>query len=118
MPCIRRHYNYGIIYLKPELIGKFKMCGQTVDVVTHTDDFKRIRFAGFLDIADIPPQAKRVKLVNISGYSHESTELGPWVDYGRNVTMLGAYFDGVVWLVLDAGLPIAWCELKPPPLDN
>lgn len=113
MPCIRRHFNYGILFLNPDLIGKFKMAGNSVDVVTHTDEFKRIDFGGFIDAANIPDHARRVKLINISGYSHESHELGPWIDYGRNATMLGVYFDDKAWLVLDHGLPVAWCELKP-----
>lgn len=113
MPCIRRHYNYGVLYLNPRLLGKFAMAGQTVDVVIKQGEFKRIKFAGFTDINQLSVTAKRVKIINISGYSHEDTELGPWIDYGRDVTMLGVYINGVVWLVLDHGLPIAWCELKP-----
>ena len=113
MPCIRRHYNYGIIYLNPQPLGKFKMAGNTVDVATLTDEFKRIQLGGFIDTAEIPSHAKRVKIINISGYSHDNHELGQWIDYGREATMLGVYFDGKAWLVLDEGLPVAWCELKP-----
>lgn len=109
MPCIRRHYNYGIIYLKPEPLGKFKMAGQTVDVVTLTDDFKRVRLAGFIELANIPPQAKRVKLINISGYSHENTELGPWVDYGRNTVMLRIFR---LRSVVSAGSQLASCMVR------
>jgi hypothetical protein len=113
MPCIRRHYNYGLIYLNPAPIRSKALAGQTVDVVTLTDDFKRIKLGGFLDVASVPVSARRVKLINISAFSHSSDDMGLWFDYGRNVTMLGAYFDGAVWLVLDGGLPIAWCELTP-----
>lgn len=112
MPCIRRNYNYGAVYLNPKQLGKFAMCGQTVDVATRADEFKRIQFAGFLPASEVPEHAKRVKIINVSAYSHESTEWGPWIDYGCDVTMLGAYFDGRVWLVLDHQLPVVWCEIK------
>ena len=111
MPCIRRHYNYGVLYLNPKLVGKFKLAGNSVDVVTRADEFKRIQLAGFVDCLDIMPESRRVKIVNISGFSHDDHELGPWIDYGRKAVMLGCYVNGQVWLVLEHGLPIAWCEL-------
>lgn len=112
MPCIKRLYNYGLIYLNPKRIGKFSMAGQTVDVLKKQRDFTRLTFAGFISTADLPPSAPRLKLINIIGFSHEETELGPWIDYGRNAFMLGSLINGEVWLVLDHGLPIAWCDIK------
>jgi hypothetical protein len=111
MPCIRRLYNYGIVYLKPEPIGKFRLVGQTVDVVTRTDEFRRIDFAGFVHIDDAKPAGRLVKIINVSGYSHNECEFGPWLDYGREAVLLGYYIDGQVWLALQDGLPISWCEL-------
>ena len=112
MACIKRHYNFAIVFLNPAPVGKFMMCGQTVDVLTKTADFKRVKFAGFIDVKSVPETAKRVKLINISAYSYESSVLGPWIEYGRNVIMLGAYFDNAAWLLLDNGLPVAWCSIN------
>lgn len=112
MPCIRRLYNYGLVYLNPKRIGTFSMAGETVDVATKQRDFKRLNFAGFINSDDVPPGAIRLKLINIIGFSHEQTELGPWIDYGRDACMLGSLIKGEVWLVLDHGLPVAWCDIK------
>lgn len=110
MPCIRRRYNYGNIYLNPEPIGaKFTLAGQTVDVATKTDDFKRLRFAGFVDIAAVPADARQIKLINIVAFNSQASELGEWIEYGLHATMLGVYINGGVWLVLEQGAPIAWC---------
>ncbi|MAD75147.1 MAG: hypothetical protein CML20_10215 [Rheinheimera sp.] len=86
------------------------MAGQTLDVVTRGNDFKRIAFHGFIDIGKVPACTPRVKLINISGFNASASEMGDWVDYGMNAVMLGAYFNAGVWLVLDHGLPVAWCD--------
>lgn len=111
MPCIRRHYNYGLIYLNPAPIRSKALAGQTVDVRTLTDDFKRVSFAGFLDRSALPERHKLVKIINVSAYSESTSEIGDFIDYGRNVTMLGAYISGEIWLILEAASPIVWCEV-------
>lgn len=112
MPCIRRRYNYGNIYLRPELIGsKFTLAGQTVDAITRTDSFKRLRFGGFIDAVAVPANARRIQLVNIVAFNPEASEQGHWQEYGLNAVMLGVYFNGMAWLVLEQGLPLAWCRV-------
>ena len=112
MPCIRRRYNYGNIYLRPEPISpKFTLAGQTVDAVTRTDEFKRVKFAGFIQSTAVPAAAKRIQLVNIVAFNTEASELGNWLEYGSSAVMLGVYLNGAAWLVLEKGLPVAWCKL-------
>lgn len=68
-------------------------------------------FGGFIDALAVPESANRIQLVNIVAFNPEASELGDWTEYGLNAVMLGIYVNGMAWLVLDHGLPVAWCKL-------
>ena len=112
MPAIRRRFHYGNVILNPQIVGKPTAAGRTVDVLLK-DQIERIPLLGFLEQRQLP-QSHRVKIKNITAYSAESDELGPWLDYGTRALMLGHYSprEGGVFLVLKGGLPIAWCPVS------
>ena len=114
MPAIRRRFNRGVITLAPHVVaGKSLSCGQTVDVRLR-DDFRPTHFGGFVDISMVGDSFQRVKIEGICAFCPGEDFLGSgFVSYCKQTLMLGAYFSNLssVFLVLDSGWPIAWCEL-------
>lgn len=113
MPCIRRRYHFGNVYLAPKpLGGRFSLAGDTVDAVTRPSGFERVSFGGFINADAVPANAQRIQLINIVAFNAEASELGSWIEYGLNAVMLGAYLNGKAWLVLDNERPVSWCAVR------
>lgn len=112
MPCIRRRYHYGNVWLAPHLIeATTALCGQTVDVALPDDQFKRVLFGGFIELGQIAPDMHKVKLLRIEAFNPIASLVGEWLEYGPNCIMLGAYRAHTAYLVLDGCRPIAWCAM-------
>jgi len=116
MPAIRRRFNRGVVTLAPHVVaGHSLACGQTVDVRLR-DDFRPTHFGGFVDVSSVGSAVVRVKIEGISAFCPGEDFLGSgFVAYCKQTLMLGAYCSHLnsVFLVLDSGWPIAWCDSPP-----
>lgn len=111
MPCIRRRYHYAKIYIDdqaPELLGR-ELVGSMLDVRLRNGDFKRIPFGGFLrnPLSILSP----LKIDNVEAYADQGFYEGGWIELGGNAIILGAYIRKQAWVVVNDGVPVAWCEL-------
>ena len=78
MPCIRRRYHYGCIYIDDEnveIIGR-ALVGNRLDAMTHCGQTKLVNFGGFLIEPDNITQP--IKLRNIEAYSHKGYFSDEW----------------------------------------
>lgn len=111
MPCIRRRYHYGAIYIDdehPELTGR-ALIGSMLDVTCRNGEIRRESFGGFVDIQYA--RGQRVKLANIEAYKHDGFfGTAEWLEFGTHSLMLGVYCNGQVAIVLDNGQPVVWCS--------
>lgn len=67
-----------------------------------------------MDISMVGDNFQRVKIEGICAFCPSEDFLGSgFVSYFKETLMFGAYFSNLssVFLVLDSGWPIAWCEL-------
>lgn len=104
MPAIRRRFNYGIVYLNPDVKTGNPLCGQTVPVTDgcHTTD---IHFAGFLSITEVP-SIEGVMISGIDSYTEGDWLFGHWVNYGREDWLLGHHNDEGIYLLLHHDKPV------------
>lgn len=114
MPCIRRTYNYAVVYLSPEVcFGGRPLCGQTVEVLGAGEPVNEW-FAGFADLSSLK-DSEAVMITGLTGYSDTDEVTGPWIELKRHDVYLGATRKNGVVLVVEQGRPI---KVKYPQQDK
>ncbi|WP_290571565.1 hypothetical protein [Idiomarina sp.] len=112
MPCIRRRYHYGCIYIDdkhPELIGR-ALVGNRLDVMRKNDESALIPFGGF--ILDPIQVHSPIKIQHVEAYAHNGYFSGDWLELGSNNVVLGSYVNNTAWIVIRDSIPVAWCDIQ------
>lgn len=117
MPAIRRRYHFRNIVLTPTPItSQNAIGGQTVDVLTRSGNFERLKLIDFLDVSRINDitDGRRAKIINVSAFTQHVQLFNDWIELGLNAIILGHYCPQQrgVYIVLEHGFPIAWCAVN------
>ncbi len=109
MPCIRRKYHYGLVYLSPEIkFGKIPLCGQTVEVVEGSEPTIK-KFTGFSDIKHVVQFGGSI-ITGITGFTTGEAIFGPWQELNASMWLLGSKDTDGVKLVIYDDSPIVILE--------
>jgi hypothetical protein len=106
MLVIRHRYHYGSIVLSEHgvLFGQ-SVIGNNVAVKLKNGEFAYYPYLGAANIVPIG-NLKRVKIVNLTGYTFDEDGLRDWNQIASDHYAVGAWLNGGIYVLLKDGHPI------------